>query len=112
MNDGNDVVLIGVGQCVQRDVDPQHARDPVALMTDAAALAAEDSGLGRRLFADLSLVATVDTFAWQPSNPARLLAEAVGATPSRLVASTVGGNTPQAYINWLAGEIRADKAGT
>lgn len=112
MNDGNDVVLIGVGQCVQRDVDPQHARDPVALMADAARAAADDSTLGQSLFSHLSLVATVDSFAWQPVNPSRLLADALDARPARLVASTVGGNTPQAYVNWLAAEIRSGKAGT
>ena len=112
MNEGNQVVLIGVGQCVQRDVSPDRAKDPVGLMADATSAAAQDSTLGRRLFSELSLVATVDTFAWQPSNAAGLVAEAVGASPSRLVNSTVGGNTPQAYVNWLAAEIRAGKAGT
>ena len=84
MSDGNQIVLIGVGQCVQRDVSPEHAKDPVGLMADAATAAAEDSGLGSRLFSQLGLVATVDTFAWQPANAARLVAEAIGAKPSRL----------------------------
>jgi len=112
MSDGNEIVLIGVGQCVQRDVAPECARDPVGLMVDASRAAAEDSSLGSRLFSQIGLVATVDAFAWQPSNPARLVAEALGATPARLVASTVGGNTPQSYVNWLADEIRSGKAGT
>lgn len=112
MSKGSPIVLVGVGQCVQRDVSPERAKDPVGLMVDAATAAAEDSSLGRRLFPQLSLVATVDTFAWQPANAARLVADAIGAKPARLVTSTVGGNTPQAYVNWLAGEIRAGKAGT
>ncbi|HXC51351.1 MAG TPA: acetyl-CoA acetyltransferase [Candidatus Limnocylindrales bacterium] len=111
MSGENEIVLVGVGQCVQRDAAPDHARDPVALMADAARLAADDSTLGPRLLSQLSLVATVDTFAWQPACAPGLLAEAIGATPSRLVQSTVGGNTPQAYVNWLAGEIRSGKAG-
>src|SRR4051812_14006125 len=106
----NEIVLVGVGQCVQRDVDPVHARDPVSLMADAARLAADDAHLGARLFPEISLIATVDTFAWQPASAAALLAEALGAKPSRLVTSTVGGNTPQAYVNWLAAEIRAGRA--
>lgn len=112
MNGGDDVVLIGVGQTVQREVRPDSARNPVELMADASRSAAEDARLGSRLFPSISLVATVDAFAWQPASPPGLLAEAVGAVPARLVASTVGGNTPQAYVNWLAGEIRAGKAGT
>ena len=93
MNDGNDIVLIGVGQLVQRDVRPEEARDPGGLMADAARLAADDSTLGARLLDKISLIATVDTFAWSPVSPAALLAEALGAKPARLVASTVGGNT-------------------
>ncbi len=112
MNDENQIVIIGVGQCVQRDVSPESARDPVGLMVDVAGAAADDARLGRRLFEEISLVATVDAFAWQPANAAGLVAEAIGAKPSRLVNSTVGGNTPQAYVNWLAGEIRAGKAST
>jgi acetyl-CoA C-acetyltransferase len=112
MNERNEIVLIGVGQTVQRDVSPEHARGPVELMAEAARRAADDCGLGAKLFDDVSLVATVEAFAWQPVNPARLLADALGAKPARLVASTVGGNTPQAYVNWLAGEIRAGRAGT
>ena len=111
MSGENEIVLVGVGQCVQRDARPEHARDPVALMADAARLAADDAALGPRLFDELSLVATVDTFAWQPASAPGLVAEAIGAKPSRLVHSTVGGNTPQAYVNWLAGEIRAGRAG-
>lgn len=106
------IVLIGVGQCVQRDVDPSRARGPVELMADAALAAAEDTTLGRGFLSKVDLVATVDAFAWSPLNPARLVADAVGATPARLVMSTVGGNTPQAYVNWLSDEIRAGKAGT
>lgn len=112
MNDGTEIVLIGVGQCVQREIDLQTARGPVALMADASLAAAEDSTLGASLFSQLSLVATVDAFAWAPSNPARLLAEQLGANPSRLIASRVGGNVPQAYVNWLAEEIRGGRAGT
>lgn len=112
MNEENQIVLIGVGQSVQREVSLDEARGPVDLMAAASRLAAEDSTLGTRLFAELSLVATVDAFAWQPANAARLLADAVGASPRRLVHSTVGGNTPQAYVAWLAEEIRAGRAGT
>src|SRR5689334_4052531 len=100
MTDENQIVLIAVGQCVQRDVTPEHAKDPVGLMADAANAAAADSGIGQKLLANVSLVGTVDAFAWTPSNGARLVAEAIGAKPSRLVTSTVGGNTPQSYVNW------------
>jgi acetyl-CoA C-acetyltransferase len=112
MSDGNEIVLVGAGQCVQRNVDPAAARNPVDLMADAARAAAEDARLGTALFPQLSLIATVDAFAWSPANAPKLVAEALGAHPSRLVASTVGGNTPQAYVTWLAAEIREGRAGT
>ena len=112
MGSEHEIVLIGVGQVVQRDLDPAAVKNPVQLMADAALAAAEDSGLGRRVFDQLGMVAFVDAFAWQAANAPQLVAEAIGAKPGRLVASTVGGNTPQAYVNWLAGEIRAGKAST
>ncbi|HYC54753.1 MAG TPA: acetyl-CoA acetyltransferase [Candidatus Binatia bacterium] len=111
MTNDSSIVLIGVGQCVQRETDPESARNPVDLIRQAALCAAEDSGVGPSLLEKLSLVATVDTFAWQPANAARLVAESVGAHPSREIVSTVGGNTPQAYVNYLAAEIRAGRAG-
>ncbi len=111
MSDETSVVLIGVGQAVQRDIDPARARSPVDLMADAARTASVDSGLGASLLAKISTVAVVDIFAWQPGNAARLLAEAIGAKPSREIVSTLGGNTPQAYVNYLAREIGAGRCG-
>ncbi|HYC00786.1 MAG TPA: acetyl-CoA acetyltransferase [Candidatus Limnocylindrales bacterium] len=111
MTKQSSVVLIGVGQCVQREIDPASARNPVDLIREAALAAAADSGVGASLFDKLSLVASVDTFAWQPANASRLIAESVGAHPSREIVSTVGGNTPQAYVNYLSCEIAAGRAG-
>jgi len=111
-NEEQEIVLIGVGQCVQKDVDPGQSDGPVELMAEAARAAAADTSLGAAVMPRLDLVATVDTFAWQPANAAALLAGAIGATPQRLLVSTVGGNTPQAYVNHLAGEVRAGRAGT
>ncbi|MBI5505579.1 MAG: acetyl-CoA acetyltransferase [Deltaproteobacteria bacterium] len=111
MNDETSVVLIGVGQAVQHDIDPSRARGPVDLMMDAARSAGLDSGLGPAVLAKLDTVAIVDIFAWQPGNAARLLADAVGARPRREIVSTLGGNTPQACINYLAREIGAGRCG-
>jgi len=111
MKDETSVVLIGVGQAVQRDIDPARARGPVSLMAEAARAAGADSGLGPSLLSKLTAVAVVDVFAWQPGNAARLLAEAIGAKPARESVSTLGGNTPQAYVNYLAAEIAAGRCG-
>jgi len=111
MSDETSVVLIGVGQAVQRNIEPAQARGPVELMVEAAQAAAIDSGLGSRLLEKLSTVAVVDVMAWQPANAARLLSEAIGAKPAREIVSTIGGNTPQAYVNHLAREIAAGRCG-
>lgn len=111
MNDDTGVVLIGVGQAVQRDVEPAQARGPLELMVEAAQAAAADSAVGPSLLEKVSTVAVVDVMAWQPANAARLLAGAIGAKPARELVSTIGGNTPQAYVNYLAAEIGAGRCG-
>jgi acetyl-CoA C-acetyltransferase len=97
-------VLVGVGQAVQRDVEPDVALGPVEMMRDVALAAAADAGWTG--LAALDTVAVVDVLAWHATNAARLLSEAVGATASREIVTAVGGNTPQALVNHFAREIR------
>lgn len=105
-----EIVLIGVGQAVVRDGAPGVAANPVEMMADAARAAAEDALAGEAALARVDTVATVDAFGWHAASPPALLAEALACKPRRRIASTVGGNTPQAYVTYLAEEIRRDRA--
>lgn len=89
---------------MQRPDDLSKALEAVALMEQVVREAAADSG-ALSLLAKLDLVGVVDG-AWKYSDPARLVADAVGATNARTALSANGGNTPQSYLNSLASRIK------
>src|SRR3954469_24572920 len=98
-------VLVGAGQFIQRPADLHDALEPLAMMQEAVARAAEDSGQpGIAGKADL-IVAVKG--AWRYSDPARLVAEKFGAGGARTAVTTDGGNTPQMLVNTLARRIAA-----
>jgi acetyl-CoA C-acetyltransferase len=102
-------VLVGGGQAVQRDVELATSLGPVELMAKTARDAAEDAGVGARVFPLLDAVAVVDVPAWRPRNAPRLLAEALGARPSLELVTALGGESPLLLVNHLAGEIAAGR---
>jgi len=102
-------VLVGAGQLTQRDQEPKRALSPPQLMAEAARRAALDSGAGPTLLEKVDYLGVAGTLGWRASNPARLVAEIVGAKPAQEVVSTVGGDTPQAFVNHIAGEIAAGR---
>ncbi|HYC24327.1 MAG TPA: acetyl-CoA acetyltransferase, partial [Candidatus Bathyarchaeia archaeon] len=107
MSEDTTPVLIGAGQLVQRDVDPQAALAPVAMMAEAARRAAADSGAGARLLTQVDLLAVVNVIGWQYRNAPRLLAELLDADPVANFYTTIGGNTPQWLVNETAARIAA-----
>lgn len=98
-------VVVGVAQAVQRPDDLSEAAEAIALMQQAVRDAAADAG-APGLLAGLDHVGVVQG-AWKYSDPARLVADAVGATGARTSLSANGGNTPQSYLNSLASRIKA-----
>ncbi len=94
---------------MQRPDDLNQALEAVALMEQVVRDAAADSG-APGLLAKLDLVGVVDG-AWKYSDPARLVADAVGATNARTSISANGGNTPQSYLNSLASRIKDGELG-
>lgn len=103
-------VLIGVGQRVQRDVDPREALDPVALMLDATARAAEDAGIPVGALAELDRVVVPSVIGSRYANAARLVAQKLGAAGAEPRYPGVGGNGPQKQINAAARDIAAGRA--
>lgn len=102
-------VLVGGGQCVQRDPRPDALAGPVEMMAAAARQAAEEAGPGGRIFSRIDAVGIVDVLAWRPRNAARLLAEAVGARPTLELVTTLGGESPLLLLNHVVGEIQAGR---
>jgi acetyl-CoA C-acetyltransferase len=105
MSEDRTPILIGAGQLTQRDVDPGEAKDPLAMMVETAQRAAQDAGANTGLLSRLDSVGVVNILSWHYANPPGLLAERLGAHPSQLLYTTIGGNTPQSLVNATAAEI-------
>lgn len=98
-------VVIGVAQAMQRPEDLSEAVEALALMEQVVRAAADDAG-APAILAKLDHVGVVQG-AWKYTDPARLVADAIGATDARTSLSANGGNTPQSYLNSLASRISA-----
>lgn len=103
-------VIVGVAQIKQRPEDPTDAVEAVQLMIDAVTGAADDAG-APGLLAKLDHIGVVDG-AWKYTDPARLIADRVGADQAKTSLSAGGGNTPQSYVNHLASRIQAGEIDT
>ncbi len=112
MDDSRTPVLVGCGQLTQREKDPARALSPMDLTTDAAHLAAADTGAGKALLEALDTVVMIRSFSdtsWRFAspfgrygNPPRSLANRLGANAARrLIYTYAGGNMPQWCVNRL-----------
>ena len=102
-------ILVGVGQVEQRAADPAAAREPVALLADAARAAAADSG-SDRLFDAVDTFAVIRILSHRYSDPAALVAADLGAAPARTIETDDGGNYPQSLLNRACTEILAGRS--
>lgn len=101
--DDNLPIIAGVGQVTQRP-DAERAREPLALMAEAARLAEADAGAGDLLHA-LDSVRVVNSFSWPSKAPAQDLSRALAVLPREQLYTTLGGNTPQWQVNEVAERI-------
>ena len=105
-------VLVGCGQAVQKVKDPTKAKSPIDLMAEVAERAAEDTGLGKRLWGAVDNVTTVRFITDSPDakgfpfgvypNAPQSLANALDIRPRTTYYGPTGGNTPQLLINHTA----------
>ena len=81
-------VLVGVGAVQQREDDPERAREPLELMLEALARAAEDAG-DPKLLARADRIEATRGF-WDYADPCRVAAERFGAARARTCVAEVG----------------------
>lgn len=98
-------VVVGVGQFKQQLDDVTAAQEQVELMTAAVRMAADDA-------AAPSLLGAIDRLLvigglWRYPDPARLIADAVGAPDARTHLTAMGGNMPQTAVSDAAERILA-----
>jgi len=98
-------VLVGIAQVEQRERDPLAAKEPLELMTLATKLAAEDAG-SRELLARADAVRVIRGV-WPYADPARAVAQRVGAASAKSAITPYGGNFVQTALNKTALEIQA-----
>jgi len=100
-------VIVGVGQVLHRLESLSEAKEPLIMMLEALALAEEDTGVAGVLSQAQSVC--VVRGVWNYANPARLIAERIGASGAQSVGTLIGGNQNQAVINQTASEILRGK---
>ena len=103
MVDARTPVIVGVSQLSARVDDPASALEPVALMAEVAQTAIDDAA-GNGLGSAVELVIAVKG-AWSYRDPARVVADRLGARSARTALTTDGGNTPQVMVDVVAERI-------
>jgi len=100
-------VLVGIAQVLQRTDDLAEAREPLDLMVDAVKAAARDAG-SDALLAKAGSVRVVRGM-WRYGDPARVVAERIGATRVETGITTMGGNGVQFVVNRTCLDIQSGK---
>jgi acetyl-CoA C-acetyltransferase len=106
-------VLVGVGQVTERpgtDTSYASRKHPLDLMVEALERAAADSGAASML-SSIDEIVAVSSFTWHTNDPALLVAERLGLEVTTRLLS-VGGNTPQKFVNDAARRILAGELET
>jgi acetyl-CoA C-acetyltransferase len=102
--DTNDVrhvpVLIGCGETIDRPATLDAAREPLALMADAARLAESDCGAA--LLGLVDSLDVVNLVSWRYRDIVHLLADRLGVRPTRAAYAEVGGESPVRLIHEAA----------
>jgi acetyl-CoA C-acetyltransferase len=109
-------VIVGVGEVVgDRQRDPANAREPLHLILDAVQRAAADTGgsapvvpnAAAALLASVDAVYAIRTSSWAYDDAAARVGAAIGASPTHLVDTTVGGHWPARLLEQAAARIAA-----
>jgi acetyl-CoA C-acetyltransferase len=103
-------VIVGVGQWNNRVDQGDPPVEPADMMAEALRRAAGDSGGGSRVLTSADAVRVSQSLSRRYPNPARLVAERVGATPRDEAVTPVGGNEPQALVAQSCRDIAAGDA--
>jgi acetyl-CoA C-acetyltransferase len=103
-------VLVGVGQWSNRVDRGEPAVEPAEMMAEALRRAAEDSGAGARVLQGADAVRVSRSLSRHYRNPARLVAERVGAAPRDEAVTPIGGNEPQGLVAQAGRDVAAGDA--
>jgi acetyl-CoA C-acetyltransferase len=105
MTNPNTPVLVGVGQLLHRIESLDEALEPLEMMLRVSRQAERDTGAGD-LLRQVQSVRVIRGL-WSYANPARFIAERIGAPGAQTVGTLFGGNQNQAVLNRTALSILA-----
>ena len=100
-------VIVGVGQFLNRIESVDEAIEPLDMMMRAVRRAEADAGVGG--FLDQTKSVRVVRGMWSYENPAKTIAERIGAPGAQTVGTLIGGNQNQALMSATATEILVGK---
>ena len=100
-------IFVGVAQVEQREDDPNAAKEPLDLMIQAVEAAAQDCGVPEILQKADSV--RVVRGIWGYANPARQVAECIGASGAETGLTSLGGNYVQSLTNRSFLDIQSGK---
>jgi acetyl-CoA C-acetyltransferase len=101
----NTPIIVGAAQVLNRIESLEQALEPVRMMLQAVTLAEQDTGVGNLLNQVQSV--RVIRGMWRYDNPAKYIAEQIGAAGAQTVGTLFGGNQNQAVVNRTASAILA-----
>ncbi|MEO7572991.1 MAG: acetyl-CoA acetyltransferase [Acidimicrobiales bacterium] len=110
MLDPRTPVLIGAGQLSNRVDRGASPLEPADLIAEALRRAGEDSGAGMAAITGADTVHVVSLLSWRYRDPARLVAQRLGADPRSTTVTGMGGNSPQSLVNLACLAIQAGDA--
>src|SRR5436190_18744319 len=88
-------IIVGVGEIVDRPKDIADGLEPFTLLEQALKSAEADSG--GKLLGELGSLDVVNFLSWRYRDPAKLLADRLGAKPAHCSSGPVGGERPIRY---------------
>jgi hypothetical protein len=100
-------VVIGVGDIINRSLRPEHAREPLDLMTSAIQLAFKDAGLSNEHAKLLDSLDIVQTWTWPYPDLPGLLSKNLDCNPKHKFQSDHGGNQPAKLFDDASKRIAA-----
>ena len=90
-------VIVGVGESRQRSKDLNHAKEPLALMTDALKAAQQDAGVD--LWRAVDGLYVIRQVSWPSDDTPHRLAKQLGMSAKHPVHGPIGGETPIRFLH-------------
>jgi acetyl-CoA C-acetyltransferase len=111
MTDDLTPIIVGAGQFIETNIEPEEGLEPLELINKTAQIALDDAEGGKILKEAIDYLAITDVRTWKYNNLPRLLASRLGLHPKKSVMTFLGGNIAQWLVNDTAEKITTRQVG-